>query len=267
LNTFDDLLQEIVKTAHDLWLRGWAERNAGNISVRLSETQLERRFAEDAGWCDTGIALTDLAGRHFLFTGSGQHMRNVERDPQGTLGVVQLDDEGKRYRTVWGFSRGCLPASELPAHLRIHATRKTDHAVIHTHPTNIVALTCALDLDAASLTRLLWEMHPECLVVFPDGCGFIEFEIPGSDELARATAEVLKTRRMTVWQHHGIVAAGPDLDTAFGLIDTAEKAAEIYLKAASLGPVRHRLSTDQLKALAKRFNLKTDLLEDYGGDR
>jgi rhamnulose-1-phosphate aldolase len=262
LNTFDDLLQETVKTAHDLWLRGWAERNAGNISARLSESQLDRRFSEDADWCDTGIAVADLAGQHFLFTGSGQHMRNVERDPQGTLGVIELDGKGTRYRTAWGFSRGCVPASEMPAHLRIHATRKNDRAIIHTHPTNIVALTCALDLDAASLTRLLWEMHPECLVVFPDGCGFIEFEIPGSDELARATAEVLKTRRMAVWQHHGIVAAGPDLDTAFGLIDTAEKAAEIYLKAASLGPARHRLSTDQLKALAKRFNLKTDLLEE-----
>lgn len=260
--TFDDLLQRTINTAHDLWLRGWAERNAGNISVRLTGTQIDRRFTMDAGWCDTGIALPDLAGQHFLFTGSGQHMRNVERDPQGTLGVIELDGKGARYRTVWGFSRGCVPASELPAHLRIHAVRQGDHAVIHTHPTSIIALTCAMDLDAASLTRLLWEMHPECLVIFPDGCGFLEFEIPGSDELAQATAEVLKTRRMTVWQHHGIVAAGPDLDTAFGLIDTAEKAAAIYLKAASLGPVRNKLSTDQLKALAKRFNLKTDLPED-----
>lgn len=256
--TFDDLLRQTIDTAHDLWLRGWAERNAGNISARLDETQLDRRFDEDADWCDTGIALPDLAGQHFLFTGSGQHMRNVERDPPGTLGVIQLDEKGGRYRTVWGFTRGCVPASELPAHLRIHAARETDNAVIHTHPTNIVALTCALDLDAASLTRLLWEMHPECLVVFPDGCGFLEFEIPGGDELARATAEVLKTRRMAVWQYHGIVAAGPDLDAAFGLIDTAEKAAEIYIKAASLGPIKNKLSTAQLKALARKFNLKIE---------
>jgi len=258
LKTFDDLLQQTINTAHDLWLRGWAERNAGNISVHLTETQLGPRFAENTDWCDAGVAVPDLAGQHFLFTGSGQHMRNVERDPQGTLGVIELDEKGSRYRTVWGFSRGCVPASELPAHLRIHATRKADRAVVHTHPTNIIALTCILDLDAASLTRLLWEMHPECLVVFPDGCGFIEFEIPGGDELARATAKALKTRRMTVWQHHGIVAAGPELDTAFGLIDTAEKAAEIYLKAASLGPLKNKLSTAQLKALAKNFNLKID---------
>jgi len=260
--TFDDLLQQFVNTAHDLWLRGWAERNAGNISVHLTRAQMDSRFTADAGWCDTGIALPDLAGQHFLFTGSGQHMRNVERDPQGTLGVIELDEQGARYRTVWGFSRGCVPASELPAHLRIHSTRKDDRAVIHTHPTNIIALTCILDLDAASLTRLLWEMHPECLVVFPDGCGFLEFEIPGSDELARATAEALKTRRMTVWQHHGIIAAGPDLDTAFGLIDTAEKAAGIYIQAASLGPVKNKLSTDQLKALAKTFSLNPDFLKD-----
>ena len=101
-------------------------------------------------------------------------------------------------------------------------------------------------------------MHTECIVVFPKGCGLVPWRMPGSDDLARATAEVLARRTMVVWQHHGIVAGGPDLDVAFGLIETAEKAAEIYLKAAAVGPVERRLSTEQLTALANRFGVEPD---------
>ena len=34
-------LNEIMKTSGDMWEKGWAERNAGNISVRLKEDDLE----------------------------------------------------------------------------------------------------------------------------------------------------------------------------------------------------------------------------------
>ena len=44
----------------------------------------------------------------------------------------------------------------------------------------------------------------------------------------------------------------------FGLIETAEKAAEIYLKAAALGPVERRLDSEQLTALARRFGVELD---------
>ncbi len=148
-------------------------------------------------------------------------------------------------------------------HLRVHLARKRapgsrSRAVIHTHPANLIALTYALELDTASLTRLLWEMHTECIVVFPRGCGFVDWRLPGSKELARATEEIMERRTLALWQYHGIVAAGRNLDAAFGLIETAEKAAEIYLKAAALGPVEHRLSNEQLSALARHFGVQPD---------
>ena len=101
-------------------------------------------------------------------------------------------------------------------------------------------------------------MHTECIVVFPAGCGFVNWRMPGGRELAEATARVLSRRTMAVWQHHGIVAAGPDLEHAFGLIETAEKAAQIYLKAAALGPVERRLTREQLVALAENFGVEPD---------
>ena len=246
-----------------MWLRGWAERNAGNITVRLLPEQLPPDSIEDAAWLDAGTSVPEMAGEKFLITGTGKFLRNVEIDPEHNLGVIEVDGEGARYRIVWGLTRGGRPASELPAHLRVHAARVqatggADRVVMHTHTENIVALTYALDLDSRSLTRLLWEMHTECLPVFPAGCGLVKWLVPGGDELARATADVMRRRSMAVWQYHGIVAAGPDLDAAFGLIHTAEKAAGIYMKAAALGPVKNRISVQQLRAMARAFNLEFD---------
>ena len=148
-------------------------------------------------------------------------------------------------------------------HLLAHAAREiatggADRALIHTHPTHLIALTYALDLDTPTLSRLLWEMHTECIVFFPAGCGFVPWALPGSRALAEATAEVLERRPLALWAHHGVVAAGPDLDHVFGLIETAEKAAEIYLKVAALGPIARRLTTEQLAVLAETFGVHPD---------
>jgi len=259
----DELIESLVRTTRDLWLKGWAERNAGNVSVRLVPGDTVETEPRAEVWSPIGTTLPTLAGGRFLFTGTGSFMRNIERDPERGLGLVVVDSAGESYRVAWGFIGGGLPTSELMPHLCAHAARmaatgEADRAIIHTHPQNLIALSYALELDTERLTRLLWEMHTECVVVFPAGCGFIRWQMPGSRELAEATAEVLGRRTMAVWQHHGIVAAGPDLEHAFGLIETAEKAAEIYLKAASLGPVERRLTTEQLTALAANFGVEPD---------
>jgi rhamnulose-1-phosphate aldolase len=259
----EKLIESLVRTARDLWIKGWAERNAGNVSLRVVPGDAVEPGDRHEAWRPIGAALPSLAGERFLFTGTGSFMRNIERDPQRGIGLVEVDAAGESFRIVRGLSGGGLPTSELMPHLCAHAARMTatggtDRAIIHTHPQNLIALTYAMDLDTERLTRLLWEMHTECVVVFPMGCGFVRWRMPGGRELAEATAEVLARRTMAVWQHHGIVAAGPDLEHAFGLIETAEKAAEIYFKAAALGPVTRRLTTEQLTALATNFGVEPD---------
>lgn len=257
----EELLEAVGRTARDLWQKGWAERNAGNLSLRLRPEQGRADFARERHWQALGTRVPGLGGEHFLFTATGGTMRNVERDPSRNLDVIEIDRAGESFRVVWGRARG--PTSELMPHLRAHAARASvtegrDRVVIHTHPPHLIALTYALDLDTASLTRLLWAMHTECIAVFPAGCGFVEWRLPGSVELAEATAATLERRPMAVWQYHGIVAAGETLDAAFGLIDTAEKAAEIYLKASSLGRLPKKLTAEQLAALARHFGVEPD---------
>jgi rhamnulose-1-phosphate aldolase len=263
MTVFGKLIDTVGRTARDLWLRGWAERSAGNLSYRLAPEDLSGAELRDEPWQDLEADLPAVAGRRFLLTATGSFFRELESVPGRDLGVIEVDESGRRYRTVWGYQDGGGPTSELLPHLRIHAARirtnqHEDRAILHAHPTNLIALTYALSLTTHDLTRLLWEMHTECIIVFPMGCGFLDWRLPGSEEQARATEEVFETRTLAAWEWHGAVAVGPDFKTAFGLIETAEKAAEIYLKAAALGPVSRELSTAQLGALAEKFGVEPD---------
>ena len=61
-----------------------------------------------------------------------------------------------------------------------------------------------------------------------------------------------------MWQFHGVFATGRNLDAAFGLIDMADKAAQIYLMARAAGGVACTLSTDQVARIAANFKVTAD---------
>jgi rhamnulose-1-phosphate aldolase len=258
-------LQEIVKTSRDMWSKGWAEANAGNISLRLTAETVNVNISlfRPSEWVTLPVGVPSLGGEFFLATGTGRYLRNIELHPEKNVGVIEIDEVGKSFRVVWGFRPAGAPTSELAAHLQVHAVRRklggdSERAVIHTHAPNLIALTNALDLDTTRLTRLLWRIHAECIVVFPEGVEFVPWMLPGSAELAEATALALSKRRVAVWQFHGVLATGRNLDSAFGLIDTVEKAAAIYVRAVAAGGVRNQLSVQQLRDLAAKFRVTPD---------
>ena len=76
-----------------------------------------------------------------------------------------------------------------------------------------------------------------------------------TNEIGKATADKMLTARLVVWSQHGIYGAGKDLDETFGLIETAEKAAEIYMKIAHL-PRLNTITDEQLHLMEKRFTVK-----------
>jgi rhamnulose-1-phosphate aldolase len=253
-------LQEIIKISGDIWEKGWAERNAGNISVRLKTEEIPTQgvLNLDTAWENLGCSIPEIGNEFFLVSGTGKFIRNIQIAPEKSLGVLQLNETGSQYRIVWGYSDGGRPTSELMAHLQAHAIKKVitngaNRAIIHTHPTNLIALTYALEIDTCSITRLLWEMHAECIVVFPEGIEFLPWMMAGSNKIADATAEAFKKRNLVIWQYHGIFGAGLDLDTAFGLIDTAEKAAEIFIKIASVGGIKNKLPLEKIYSIARNF--------------
>ncbi|MCX8729436.1 rhamnulose-1-phosphate aldolase [Gilliamella sp. B2969] len=256
-------VQGMIKATYDMWLKGWDERNGGNVSLRLLDTDVvsfQGDFYANPRHVSLTQDVTKLANQYFIVTGSGKFFRNVILDPADTLAIVKIDEQGKGYYIMWGLINGGLPTSELAAHLQSHIVRMEksqgkDRVIMHCHATNLIALTYVLELDTAVITRLLWEMSTECLVVFPDGVGVVPWMVPGKDEIGYATAQQMAKHTLVLWAFHGVFGTGPTLDEAFGLIDTAEKSAEVLVKVLSMGGKRQTITTEQFRLLAQRFDV------------
>jgi rhamnulose-1-phosphate aldolase len=256
-------IKAMVKATTDMWLKGWDERNGGNVSLRLFAEDIEpfRRFLAGDRVVEIGETVEELAGQYFLVTGSGKYFRNVQLDPEENLGVIEVLADGKTARLLWGFRGMAVPTSELSAHLKSHRSRQgvtqgSSRVIMHCHATNLIALSYVLDLSSAALTRALWEMSTECLVVFPDGIGVLPWMVPGTVTIGEATSTAMQKHPLVLWPFHGIFGSGATLDEAFGLIDTAEKAAEVLVKVLSMGGKKQSITTQQLKDLGARFNVQ-----------
>ena len=253
-------LVEMVRTTTNMYDHGWDERNGGNISYMLDEAQVAEYLDVNAVIRDipTGFEAPALDGKYFIVTGTGKYFKNVQYDPACNLGIVRITDGGKNAQLLWGFTDGGKFTSEFPAHMMSHAARLAvnpdNRVVMHCHPANLLAMTYVHDLDTKAFTRTLWQMCTECIVVFPDGVNVLPWMLCGTNEIGEATAEQMETARLVVWSQHGIYGAGADLDETFGLIETAEKAAEIYMKIAHLRLV-NTITDDQMWQLADHFKV------------
>ena len=254
-------LIEMVRTITNMYQHGWDERNGGNISWLLDEAEVAQYLDVNAVIRDipTGFEAPALDGKYFLVTGTGKYFKNVQYAPEVNLGLVRLADSGKNAQLLWGFTDGGRFTSEFPAHMMSHAARLAvdpeNRVVMHCHPANLLAMTYVHDLDSRAFTRTLWQMCTECIVVFPDGVNVLPWMLCGTTEIGEATAEQMQTARLVVWAQHGIYGAGKDLDETFGLIETAEKAAEIYLKIAHL-PRLNTITDAQLRQLEQRYGVR-----------
>ena len=251
---------EMIRTTTNMYNHGWDERNGGNISLLLDEASaLEYLDGTVIRELETGFSCPELEGKYFLVTGTGKYFKNVQYEPEVNLGVVKLIDGGKTAQLLWGFSDGGRFTSEFPAHMMSHAARlkvnANNRVVMHCHPSNLLAMTYVHSLDEKAFTRTLWQMCTECIVVFPDGVNVLPWMLCGTNEIGQATAEKMKTARLVVWAQHGIYGAGANLDETFGLIETAEKAAEIYMKIAHL-PLVNTITDEQMHQLEAHFNVK-----------
>ena len=256
--------RDFIRMADDGFLQGWHERNGGNLTYRLTQTQIDsisNRLNPYKEWQPIGTSVPGLAGEYFMVTGSGKYFRNIKEDPEVSTAIIELDDKGENYCIRWGLVDGGKPTSELPAHLMNHEVKKRltngQHRVIyHAHTPNIIALTFILPLKDEVFTRELWEMATECPVVFPDGVGVIGWMVPGGRDIAIATSKMMETYNVAIWAHHGMFCSGTTFDETFGLMHTVEKSAEILVKVLSTG--RGKLQTitaDEFRQLAVGFGV------------
>lgn len=253
------VIHETSEVAGYLWQRGWAERNASNISVNITDIwQKETGQNDSFPFYTLPVAYPKLAGSAFLVTGTGKRMRDMARKPLQNSLIIKLNESGNGYWIISQNKNGekVLPTSELPSHLGIHqmiAERKSNEKVVmHTHAHELVTLTHAKEFcDEVVLNKLLWSMHPETMIFVPKGVGFVPFRMPGSGDIATETIKSLQTHNVTLWEKHGVVAIGKSVSDTFDIIDILAKSAGIFFLCRSANIVPDSFTDEQLNDLRK----------------
>jgi len=252
---------EMRKTTANMYRIGWDERNGGNISYLLDEETVGEYLdvSRVIRTMPIGFCEPSLAGKIFIVTGSGKYFKNVDDDPENNLGIIRIAPDGETAELLWGFNDGGKFTSELPAHLMSHAARLSvdpeNRVVMHCHPTHTLAMNYVHELDDKKFTHTLWEMCTECIAIFPEGIGVLPWMLCGTNSIGEATAAKMKEFRTVIWGMHGVYGAGKTMDETFGLLETVEKAAQIYMLTAHL-PRINTIKDEEMVELAEYFGVK-----------
>ena len=253
------IIDDMSEVARYLWERGWAERNAGNISVDVTELVASENYDfTQFPKKEMNITQPELAKRYFCITAAGSRLRYLAKQPQKDILIVSISEKLDGYHILWG-GEGLRdrPTSEFISHIKVHDFLRRSglpqKVIMHTHATHLVALSHIEQYcNEEKLKHLLWTMHPELKLVLPKGVGFASYRRPGSEDLADATISALKNHRVIIWEKHGCLAIGNDSHEAFDLIDTVNKSAEIFFVCKNAGYEPQGLNNEQLAKLVRR---------------
>lgn len=138
--------------------------------------------------------------------------------------VVLMDAEGELV------DPGLRPSSEWPMHLHCYRLREDIGAVVHTHSPAATTL--------AVLGRSLPAVHYLVALNGIDHIPLAPYHRFGSPELAEAAVDAMGEGWSCLLQNHGVLAAGPDLESAWDLAVQVEFCAELLLRAEAVGEPR-----------------------------
>ncbi len=209
-----DLLEELRQVAEQINLRGWAEANAGNVSVNVS-AEANQLFGQACQW--------------FLVSRSGSRYRQLAHDPLPQLVLARMDGRHEDYCPA-----DAIPTSEWSCHrlLQRHFLEQDsrDRVVLHAHPNSVILLS-QMDLyrDESAVNALLKASLDELELFLPEGVATVPKAHPGSQELAELSLSALGNRKALIWQGHGLVCTGPSVNQALDIMEVVEKAATIAL--------------------------------------
>lgn len=254
-------VQQMSDITLNMYSQGWDERNGGNVSYLIHEDEVRHYFKKDVVIRSIPLSFEvpdNVDGKYFLVTGTGKYFKNVIKDPETNLGLVKISKREKVAKLIWGYKDGGRFTSEFPAHLLTHSARLTidnNHRIVmHTHPTYTMCMTACVKTDTIEFTRKLWKTNTEAVVVFPEGVGVLPCMVCGTNEIGEATANLMKKHRIVTWTNHGVYGVGNSIDEAFGLIETVEKTAQVYM--ISLNHVINEIPDEVILGLVKLWNLK-----------
>lgn len=193
---------DVMRRAYE---KGWITTRDGNISLRRSGSDI--MYVTPSGWRKTII--------------HPEHMIKIRLSPSG---LEILDDHAK-------------PSGELEMHAKLQSHHRKTRAVVHLHPTNIIAAMYA----GWDLQNLASEF-PEVSRYTRVGPSVPVLPVT-SPELAEATFNVMTKPHSNIviydivgQANHGVCAVGPNPWDAYEHIERLEHICEIALKSGRRPP-------------------------------
>ena len=256
------VLEEIKQISGLLWSKGWAESNAGNFSINITGLCKKIKFQiPESGYVSLNKTYKHLRNQYILITCSGCRMRGIAVNPVQGLCLLYFNKSGNAY-TIISLDNisDKNPTSELFTHLELQnllAGKNTgEKVVLHTHPAEVIALTNLKNFKSEkSINKLISAIQPEVPVLFPEGIGFISYQLTGSKKLALKTRKKFNKHKIVIWEKHGCVSTGKDLNEAFDYTDVLIKTIKIFFLCLSSGNKTEGLNVYQVKEL-KKLNKK-----------
>lgn len=224
MNTLDDSLtleETITETEQSLRVElaacyrifamlGWTELIYNHITVRIPGPE-----------------------KHFLINPFGLHYTEVTAS-----NLVKIDLEGK----VIGNSKWKANPAGFILHSAIHSGIEHAHCVMHTHTTAGCAVACsAAGLSADNFYAA--QLHNR--VAYHDFEGITVH----ADEQPRVQRSI-GNRQAVILKNHGLLSWGSSIPEAFAYLWTLQRACEIQVAGAALGPTTPIPEAVQIKSSA-----------------
>ncbi|MBX2811871.1 MAG: class II aldolase/adducin family protein [Myxococcales bacterium] len=213
------------------------------VDKNLTEDGLWRARAEVAEVCrmmhqqglivaSDGNVSVRVGDSDLLITPAGATKRLVRPED-----VVRCTLAGDPYP-----GQSCKPSSEMGMHLAIYQTQRQVRGIVHAHP------PCALAHTIAGMS-VVPPLMPEVFCELGE-VPTVPYTRPGSVELPKAVANMIRGRVAVMMERHGSVTIGRTLAKAYERLEVLEHGARISLMSQVLngGPVAS-LKPDQLAIL------------------
>ncbi len=164
----------------------------------------------------TGVGgnVSARVGDKFFITPSGYSLRGLNPDL-----VVTLDQKGR-------VLEGGVPTKDVEVHMGILGRRPGINVVCHVHGAFIIAASALMDPGPDALPPIT-----PGFAFFAYPLAMVPFTVPGTKELAKATAEQFShpTCVALLLQNHGLVTVGKSFEEAVNIAEEIDEAARIYL--------------------------------------
>jgi L-fuculose-phosphate aldolase len=213
--------QALIEQALSLNRLGINHGKSGNVSLRWHRS-------------------SKVQGEGLLITPSALAYEKLE--PQDLVWISLQDDPPR-------FDGELKPSSEWRMHRDLLRARPACRAVVHTHSLHASALSCMPKIQQEGIPAFHYMVATSHANRIP--CArYARF---GSEDLSQAMLEALHPQaRACLLAHHGVIAAGEDLESALALAQEVEALATMYSHCLALGGPAV-LSEEAMQAVQQAF--------------